>query len=357
MNLLIRMLSRMILIRFLGVLFGITFFVLSMEIVAYTKEILALDPISYIAVGKYMFVRSASFLATFLPLSLLLAMLVTISELSYRNELTAIWSIGISPMRLVLMLLPVALIASALHFALSDRALPAAATVLKEWGIGDYQAKKRQLNSNDPIWMRAGNDILRANSVSSDGKILKDVIIFRRNSDGLLTNQINAKSAQLKDNKWALLDVVDYVNGVTQPARIEIMIYPGALKPAAFGARSGDPEEMTSTALSYYISNDGFGIRPVWVYQTWWHKRFTLLLIPLVMIALCVPLATKYRRGGGIGVLFAIGVSLGFLFFMLDGVSVTLGELGFVPPWLAAWTPVLAFSALAINMGLRTEKV
>ncbi len=347
----------MILIRFLGVLFGITFFVLTLEIVAYTKEILALDPISYVAVGKYMFVRASSFLTTFLPLSLLLAMLITISELSYRNELTAIWSIGVSPLRLVFMLLPVAVIASLLHFTLSDRALPASATVLKEWGIGDYQAKKRQLNSNDPIWMRAGNDILRANSVSLDGRVLNGVTIFRRNNDGLLTNQINAKSAQLKDGKWALLDVIDYANGETRPERFEIMIYPGELKPAAFGARSGDPEEMTSTALSYYINNDGFGIRPVWVYQTWWHKRFTLLIIPLVMIALCVPLATKYRRGGGIGILFAIGVSLGFLFFVLDGVSVTLGELGFVPPWLAAWTPALAFSALAINMGLRTEKV
>ena len=51
------------------------------------------------------------------------------------------------------------------------------------------------------------------------------------------------------------------------------------------------------------------------------------------------------------------GVGLGFLFFVADGISVTLGELGFVTPWFAAWFPVIGFVALAASLTLRAERV
>ena len=128
------------------------------------------------------------------------------------------------------------------------------------------------------------------------------------------------------------------------------------MKPAAAGARSGDPEEMSIGDLDYFIENAGFGIRPIWVYQTWWHKRICLFVAALVMIAICVPLAARFRRGGGIGTLFAVGVGLGFLFFVVDGISLTMGELGFVAPWMAAWVPLLGFGAMATALTMSTER-
>ena len=129
------------------------------------------------------------------------------------------------------------------------------------------------------------------------------------------------------------------------------------MKPAQAGARSGAPEEMSFFDLSYFIDNQGFGIRPVWVYQTWRHKRVAIFFNSLVMIGLCVPLTVRFRRGGGLGALFAIGVGLGFLFFIVDGISLTMGELGFVAPWLAAWLPPLLFGSLAALIALRAENV
>ena len=75
------------------------------------------------------------------------------------------------------------------------------------------------------------------------------------------------------------------------------------------------------------------------------------------MISLCIPLATRFRRGGGLGVLFVAGVGLGFLYFVVDGVALTIGELGFVAPWLAAWLPLASFGALAMTLTLRADTV
>jgi lipopolysaccharide export system permease protein len=351
------MLSRMIVVRFLGILLGISIFVLTLEIVSYSKEILALDKGHASIFLRYMIMRAPATLSTFLPMSMLLAILLTLTELSYRNEITAIWSTGTSPMRLITMLLPVAFLAGGLHFLLSDQAIPAAAPQLKEWGVADYSEKKLKLGERDPLWMRAGPDILRAASTNDDATVLEDVIIFRRDAAGILHEQIFAQQAVLQGDRWNLKNVVVYYRENLPPDRLDTLVYSGAMKPAAAGARSGDPEEMSIADLNYFISNSGFGIRPVWVYQTWLHKRFSLFFSALVMIAICVPLATRFRRGGGLGVLFAGGVGLGFLYFVIDGISLTMGELGFVTPFLSAWMPVLTFGLVAIALGFRMDRV
>ncbi|MCA0432757.1 MAG: LptF/LptG family permease [Proteobacteria bacterium] len=351
------MISRMIFTRFAVILVVLTLFVLSLEVVAYSKEILALNKGGSGNALSYILLRSPGVMVTYLPMSFLIAVLLSLTELSYRNELTAIWASGVSPARLTMMLVPVALLAGGIQFALQDRAIPAAAPTLHDWGIGDYGEKKLKIGERDPLWLRSGNDIMRAARASDDSRKLEDVVIFRRDDKGLLTHQVFAETAERKDGIWHLSNVTTYSNKNEPPVHMESGTYGGTMRPAHAGARSGDPEEMTLGGLSYFVANEGFGIRPAYVYQTWWQKRLTPLLVSLVMMALCVPLASRFRRGGGLGVLFAVGVGLGFVFFVLDGISMSMGELGFAPPWMAAWTPLAVFALLAVIMTLRTERV
>jgi lipopolysaccharide export system permease protein len=352
------MLTRMLLIRFIFILFGISIFVITLDIVTYVKEILALRNGDASAVLTYFLMRTPDTLSTFLPMSVLIALLLVLTELSYRNEMPAIWSAGISPFRIVLMLLPFAVTAGGLHFLLNDQAVPHAAPTLREWGVGDYGEKKLKVGGErDPIWMRAGRDILRAGSSNAQSTELDDIIIFRRDEAGLLREQIVAKHAVLNQDRWQLSNVLIYYRDNLPPSHLDQMIYSGSLRPAAAGARSGDPEEMSMGDLGYFIENSGFGIRPTWVYQTWWHKRLTLFVTALAMVALCIPLAVRFRRGGGIGVMFAVGIGLGFLFFIIDGIALTMGELGFVTPWFAAWSPVLGLAGVAGIISFRSERV
>ena len=351
------MLTRMIGTRFLAILVGVSFFVLSLEIVVNAKDIQALAPGSTSILLHYLMMRAPAVLANFMGISMLLAMLLSLTELSYRNELVALWGSGLSPARLIVLLLPLAFLAGGAQFVLSDTAIPATAPQLREWGIGDYGREKLKIGDKDPIWMRAGSDILRAGSANADSTELHDVIIFRRDETGLLREQIYADTAILSGDRWTLKPALVYYRDVLTPDRLDTLVYSGAMKPAAAGARSGAPVEMSLTDLSYFIENQGFGIRPVWVYQTWWQKRLSLFFTSLLMISLCIPLSTRFRRGGGMGALFAIGVGLGFLFFIADGVLLTMGELGFVAPWLSAWMPLIGFGSLAVMLTLRSETV
>ena len=351
------MLIRMISLRFIAILIGISIFALSLEVLTHAKELQALRPGSASILLEYFLYRAPAVLANYMSISLLLAMLLALTELSYRNEIVALWAAGLSPARMIVLLLPLAFLAGGAQFLLRDRAIPATIPQLRTWAIGDYGREKLKVGERDPIWMRSGADILRAGSANADSTELKDVIIFRRDESGLLREQIYADTATLTDNRWTLKPVLIYYRDNLTPSRLDTMVYSGSLKPAQAGARSGEPEEMSLTDLGYFIENQGFGIRPVWVYETWHQKRISLFFSSLLMIALCIPLASRFRRGGGLGVLFAIGVGLGFLYFVIDGISLTMGELGFVTPWLAAWMPLIAFGLLAAVLTLRAENV
>jgi lipopolysaccharide export system permease protein len=351
------MMTRMIVLRFLPIMLGLTLFVLTLEVVAYAKEILNLGDGGLGMISKYILFRAPGTMATFLPISLLLSLLLTVTELSYRNEITAIWSIGLSPLRLIAALTPLALLIGLLHFVIVDRLVPAAAPTLSGWGIADYGEKKLKIGERDPIWLRSGADIMRAASANKDASRLTDVTIFRRDATGILLEQIYAQSASREPKGWLLQNAVIYGRDTTPPKRSTQLVYNGTMKAAEAGSRSGDPEEMTLGDLSYFIANNGFGIRPAYVYQAWWHKRISLIFVSFIMLALIIPLSTRFRRGGGLGLLFALGVGMGFSFFILDGVAMSVGELGVVFPWLAAWLPVLVFGCVALYLLSRSERV
>ncbi len=354
MSIIAGFLSRMILLRFFVILLGITMFVLTLETVGFLSEILKINQSPVLALGEYALARSAGVMNTFLPFCLLLALLLSITELSYRNEMTAIWSTGISPSRLIVMLLPVAFVVGAIQFLISDQAVPAAATYLHNWGIGDYAGKSTRAKAGDPIWMRSGADVIQAKSVSADQTEMKNLIIFKRQPDGLLLQQLYVESAKLAGEHWLLTNINIFDRNGRVPYHLNNMIYAGEIR-FLTNAPTDDPQEMSITQINDFIAHEGYGQRPTYVYQTWWHKRISPFIVAILMIALCIPLSTKFRRGGGLGPLLGIGVGMGFLFFVSDGVAASIGEIGLVAPWLAAWTPIIVFGAVAAVMVARTE--
>ena len=53
-----------------------------------------------------------------------------------------------------------------------------------------------------------------------------------------------------------------------------------------------------------------------------------------------------HRRERGLAAGMTVGFGLGFLYFLTDGIVLSLGESGAVPPFFAAWLPILLFAAI-----------
>src|SRR5207247_8964361 len=94
--------------------------------------------------------RTPDTLSTFLPISVLIALLLALSELSYRNEMPAIWSAGISPFRIVLMLLPFPIMTGRSPFLVDVHAVRADSPSLCQCGNCDFdqnEVLKRALDA------------------------------------------------------------------------------------------------------------------------------------------------------------------------------------------------------------------
>jgi lipopolysaccharide export LptBFGC system permease protein LptF len=56
------------------------------------------------------------------------------------------------------------------------------------------------------------------------------------------------------------------------------------------------------------------------------------------------------------GWLIAVGVAVGFVCWTFDGLVLAIGDLGLVPPALAAWMPLLVFASIAASIMLHEER-
>jgi lipopolysaccharide export LptBFGC system permease protein LptF len=72
----------------------------------------------------------------------------------------------------------------------------------------------------------------------------------------------------------------------------------------------------------------------------------------LVVVALSRPSSGRAAQGR----LIAMGVAVGFLCWTFDGLVLAIGDLGLVPPALAARTPLLVFTTTAASIMLHQER-
>jgi lipopolysaccharide export LptBFGC system permease protein LptF len=100
---------------------------------------------------------------------------------------------------------------------------------------------------------------------------------------------------------------------------------------------------MNYVQLSAYIDElkqSGFNTIPL---QVQFHKKFSAPLFALVMALLSIPFAfLAGNRGAMTGVGMSLGVAI--LYFALNYLFEQLGNVGQLPPEIAAWSPDALFA-------------
>src|SRR5262249_45955010 len=115
------------------------------------------------------------------------------------------------------------------------------------------------------------------------------------------------------------------------------------IRPHAFDWLATLPKELPVERLWRFINNPDLASRPIYYYSTWLYERLSLPLKSVLMLLLAAPAAQVLRRRSGLGPALALGFGIGFLFFVIDGVAVTMGEAGKLPPMFAAWISTIIF--------------
>ncbi len=269
----------------------------------------------------------------------------------------ALKTAGISQFRQMAVLLPVALVVAAIQFGLQDRIVPGTIQALYDWGVGDYRrAGSAGDGESQAVWIRRNDSVIRARWIEAGGRRLEGVTIFRRNGEGNLTERVDARTAEYADGRWTLHDVTRLPIPKNTVTRVRETAWEVGIPARLLSSLSKDPKEFSLGELARFLDEPGFGNRPSYFYRTWLQHKISTPVGTVLMVLLAVPLAQRFRRHGGIAPMLVIGVSVGFLYLVIDGLTLSLGGAGLLPPFLAAWAPALLLACTGGAIAFHYEK-
>jgi len=346
MSVLIPYISRIFALRFLTVLFGIASFVILLDVLSNGDEVLEVASGRANGLAQYAYLRLPEILSQVIPFCVLIAALLTLAELIRHSELVAIRSVGLSQFSVFLAFAPCAMVIILGHVIVNETLLPKSVAALRAWGVGDYGKGLTAIGLSEGVrWMRQGPHVIRVSMQQRPDRRFGQILIFERDDQGQMLRRIEATSAD--PESWTLYDVnvLSVASATVTP--YDALVWPDYLRPADLIPSVTHPREMPLPDVAKAVEFEGFGLRPLFLYETWFHKKIAAPAAILLMILLAVPLAHRYQRAGAITWLLVAGITLGFVFFVFDGMVLAMGEAGLLPPALAAWTPTLVMALVA----------
>lgn len=361
MSTLSRYVSRVFLAHVVLVLFGFVALVQLLDLLNNADRIIKHHGDSSLALLRYAGLRLPELVSFLLPFSVLIASLLALARLAQHNEVLAMKSMGMSYFKLLVRFAPAALSVALLHLAFADQVAPSASRALADWSAtsSKQNAPTQPADPNaSALWIRSGVTVVRVDSVLDQGRELRGITLFQREENGNLAGRITAERALHADGSWRLLNVerlsLDRPGGVV--VRDPEMPWETELTPKHLVDLTTPPGSLSIRELLAFIKDAGLGNHPDYWYKTWLHKRIAVPVASFLMILLAAPVAQGMQRRGGMGTGITVGVTLGFLYFVVDGLGLALGEAGAIPPVLAAWTAPLLFASIGVTTLFSIER-
>lgn len=298
-------------------------------------------------VAAYYLLRLPGVFVSVAPVAMLLAVLVTVSLRGRANELTAIFSSGVSLFRASAPLLCGCAAVSLLSFVLAETVVPAAESRAREIARGGIRTGKAAAQfSSNRYWVRGEDAIFSAQVVNARTGVLQGFQYLELDGEFRPVRRIDARSARLAGaGRWILRDVRERTlrdGGVRTFAEREYA-FPATLR--GFLEKETTPAEMTYSRLAGYTRDArarGYDVRR---YEVDLHAKLSYPLLDVVVGLLAVPIALRAPRSGGLWRSIGLGLLVGFACWAVLSASLSFGRAGLLPPLAAAWLPAAIFAA------------
>lgn len=307
-----------------------------------------------------------------LPVSVLLATLVTIAVLTKNSELIVMKACGVSLYRVAVPMLITAAVVGGLLFALEE-------TIL---GPSNRRAEqvRHVIRGSTPETF----DVLQGRwLVGTEGEIYQYQWYDPRNRllSGLSVYEFSPGMTRITSRTYAHLASYSATGDEEEPLdvwKVEngwTRTFPGArevdgqaivsftpftaetrrLETASyFGAEQPKPEFMGYSDLRAHtqtLAASGIDVTPQQVAIA---RKLAFPFVTLVMTLIAVPFATTIGRGGAMGGI-GVGIALAISYWTVISVFAAIGTGGALPPLLAAWAPNLLFASGAAYLLLTVK--
>jgi lipopolysaccharide export system permease protein len=296
-----------------------------------------------------------------MPISILLSTLLTLGAFSRHSEIIALLANGISIYRISLPLLILGLLASLFLFIANETFIPWSNQIADTCRrIIKNRPQDAQMTKSG-IWFRSPkeNRIYNIKLLDPHRNELHGVTIYTLDSNFNIKERIDVRVAKYLGKEWILYNGSQRtfqggVLGGNQTIFAERRGFPIQPSFEEFQRIRKDPEEMTYRELKNYITelqSTGYDASR---YIVDLRGKISFPFVSLVMVIIGIPFALKSPRSGttvGIG----LSIFIGFSYWIILNLGLSLGHAQIFPPLLAAWVSHILFVAAGGYLILSTQ--
>jgi lipopolysaccharide export system permease protein len=341
----------------------LTFIFLMTQILEITNFIVN-HRVSMITVGRMVVYTMPFFLEFVIPMSVMMAVLLTFLRLSSDNEIVALKAGGISLYRLLFPVFLFCVMGSLLTAFMAIYGLP--------WGRQSFKSLAIEVattNIDVGIRERTFNDsfegvVLYVSQADIKNRTLVDVFIEDQRKENIISTVVAPEGFLVGDPKNQSVHLMlknGTVNQVNLKSRAVHFIHFDTyeismnLKKMTSVAHESekDEEEMSLAELSQYLKHAAAKDDQYYLALMEYHKKFSLPVACIALGLLGIPLGIQSRSSKR-----SFGVVLGLIFFLFYYLMLSagwvFGENGKYPPLIGMWIPNLVMGGIGIYLLLRT---
>jgi len=345
-------LTKAYLLRFASLLLGLVVFLQMLDLLANADSVLEGGGEPLKSLSLYIMLRVPSIVETVAPLAGLLGALTALVVLANNSEIIAMRAAGKSVLSLVSCLIVVGLISAMLLFIFSDSLVVRFNSQLEDWKSTGYKPDGEVVDGNE-AWLIEGDIIIRVGHVLKNGFVLNDIRLFNQTETYAIDDIVNIRLAIWESDSWNLFGVKK-VGGANTNTEYPIS-WDTSLVPEDFNKLANPPSELTFDELEHYVREVALGTRPTYYYDTWLQQKLAGPVVLALMPLLAAIAAFAQQRQGSAVIVVVYGITLGFFFIVTDNLLLAMGQFGALPPFIAAWLPLLLFAIIGFWILINLE--
>jgi len=300
---------------------------------------------------RYYLFRLPKILIEALPVAVLLACLLGLGGLAKNNEVLAMKMGHLGSLRIALPCIGVGLAASLFAWITVEYIAPRASE--RALDIERTQVRRlpaHRITRDSDIWYRAQDDrFVHISLIETQSGLIRGMSIFELSPGFDLLRRIDAGEASWGPDGWSLRN--GYQMELNKnPIRITPFKELGlALKerPEEFARVARSPEEMSYAQLRAYIDRLVKSGVSATRYMVDLHAKVSTTLVSLIMAVLGASFGLRTGRAG-VMVWVAACIPMGFVYYVILVLGISLGRGGALPPLVAAWLPNVVFAAAGV---------
>lgn len=311
------------------------------------------------AVLRYFLFKIPLIVTQLVPVATLGAVLLSLGNLARHNEITALRACGVSSLQTATPLLVTGVLLGGVTLLWSEVVVPYCADRSRQIEMIEIRNKPlKALLSEYGIWFHGDEGIYNIEHFDARQGTLVGLMVYDFNPGFSLRRLIEIPTAHWQEGRWAWDHAYERTfdeTGNVHTRELGASEFSLRDKPADFQVIEKDAEALNFRRLRRHIvdlSRKGLDTTESRVDL---HLKLALPLLPLVMMLVGIPMAIRNPRRRPLAASIGAGLMIGFSYWVLLALTVSLGHGGAIPPAVAAWTANGVFAVLGAFLFLSPE--